>query len=1844
MLNGFKRQLGRALSAQIFLTLAAITGLTAGLAIAPAPSNAAETRRIEITEDSDYFGFDLRTQKNLTLDQCKSTCLGDNACRAFTYNPKVKWCFLKTDFNKLNPSVGSIAGKVVSGAAKDTAKADIGAPPAITFFADNLVDEARRFRTSILAADSSEGLSTLKADAATALANSDPRTAMEKFAAAAGAAPDDSALWTGLALATLATEPSNSEETAKFKRDATSAAWNGYQTSRSKTARADALNAMAQALDRRELSRPALQAYDASLNLVNSASVRAAYEDLKARKGFRIVDHSVDNDNASPRICAQFSEELVKSGADYSSFVTLDSAAPKAIEAKDRQICVEGLEHGRTYSVTFRAGLPAAIGETLPAPVTLSVYVQDRAPSVRFTGDSFVLPAKARRGIPLVSVNMDAAKVKLYRIGDRSLAQLLSGYHFLRQLDGYDVSTVSDQMGAPVWEGEIETAGGELNKEATTSFPIDEALPQRKPGVYVLTAEPIKASGESYDTKATQWFVVSDIGLSTYAGQDGINVFARSLETAEPLSGVKLTLLARNNEVLGEATTDSDGRATFTAGLTRGSGGMVPAVMMANQGEDDFVFLDMARAGFDLSDRGVTGRAAPKALDVYAWTERGIYRAGEVVHAAALARDDASLAVDNLPLTFIFTRPDGVEDRRLVSDSSKAGGHSVDLTLPANAMRGTWNLNIYTDPKQPAVASQMFLVEDFVPDRIEFDLTSDKPEIASGEAANVTVDGRFLYGAPAAGLALEGEVTLSTKRDWDRFKGYYFGLADEGQGEATRLPLDQLPKVGDDGKATFPVVIDDLPSTTRLINAAVTVRMRESGGRAVERKLDLAVRPQGSMIGIRPDFSGDEVPQGGTAKFSFIASDAKGNRTNIDGAVWSLVKVERNYQWYRSGNSWNYEPVTFTKSVATGKIDLKADAEASMTQPVDWGRYRLEIETGDASGPASSYEFDAGWYVAATSTETPDGLEIALDKDHYAAGETAKLKVSPRFAGELLITIGAEKLLTTISESVSADGATIDIPVGEDWGAGAYVTATLFRPGSAQESRMPARAIGLKWLKVDPADRQLAVKLTPPEKATPRGTLSVPVSVENAGGEQAYVMVAAVDVGILNLTRYQPPNPDNWFFGQRQLGLELRDMYGRLIDGSLGTTGKLRTGGDGGNMAAEGSPPTEKLVALFSGPVELDSDGKATIDFDIPQFNGTVRVMAVAWTVKAVGHASSDVIVRDPVVITAGLPRFMAPGDQATLRLDIANTDAPDGNYRLSVETSDNLGTEIGSYPDTLALAGGKRHSVAVPLNAQKTGQGNITIRLANDAGLAIEQKLSLPVRPVDLPVTTRQVVSLPANGGSLKIDGGLLSESLLDGAFVSVGVTRSAAFDVPSLLMALDRYPYGCAEQTTSRALPLLYLSEMAAGSEASAGLGDQDELKKRVQDAIYRVLSYQSSSGSFGLWGPGSGDLWLDAYVTDFLTRAREKGYVVPQEALLSSLSNLQNALGYTTDAKEKGNEIAYSLYVLARNKKASVGDLRYYADTQLDNFASPMAIAQLAAGLALYGDQQRSDRVFNVALDRASTNTAFDYNRSDYGSRLRDGAAMLALAAESKPAPKVLPSLVTLVGYERDQAKYLSTQDQAWMLLAARGLKENNAAINLDINGTAHEGAFSERVNGNALEAEPLVLTNRGSDAVDAVVTAVAPPAQSLPAGGEGFNIERAYYTLDGQEANITSINQNERFVVVLKIDDLQQWQSRLLVTDLLPAGLELDNPGLVSSADLGNFPWLESTQAAHLEFRDDRFVAAFDRSAGEKKQIVLAYVVRAVTPGLYTHPAATVEDMYRPQYAARTATGMMEVTAP
>ncbi len=717
--------------------------------------------------------------------------------------------------------------------------------------------------------------------------------------------------------------------------------------------------------------------------------------------------------------------------------------------------------------------------------------------------------------------------------------------------------------------------------------------------------------------------------------------------------------------MLGTAKTDENGRATFTAGLMRGTAALSPAVITAKNGTSDYVFLDMTRAGFDLSDRGVTGRASPGAIDVMTWTERGIYRAGETVHASALARDIDGKAIENLPLTFIFMRPDGVEDRRIVKQSSDLGGYMIDLPIQENAMRGTWTMNVHTDPKGSPIGTKTFLVDDFVPDRTDMELKTEAKEIGPDTPATIDISGKYLYGAPAAGLTLEGDVVIKPTRESKAFPGYFFGLADEEASEETRQPIEGLPELDENGEASTDLTVGDLPATTQLLNATVYIRMQEAGGRALERSLVIPVKNQGPVIGIKPEFSGDAA-ENSIANFNVIGVSADGQKQEMKGLRWKFYNLDREYQWYREGTAWKYEPIYNARQVANGTIDASLDG-GKISVPVGWGRYRLEVESPDADGPTSSVEFDAGWMVETVSTETPDGLEIALDKESYKVGETAKLKVSSRYGGELMVTAGTENLVAVQNATIGETGGEVAIPVTAEWGAGAYVTATLFRPGDAQDSHMPMRSIGIKWLKVDPEQRALQVKVDAPEKMLPRGPLNISLAVTGAGAnEDAYVTVAAVDVGILNLTRYEAPNPEDWYFGQRQLGLEIRDLYGRLIDGSLGATGRLRTGGDGGAVALQGSPPTQKLVAFFSGPVKLDAEGKANVSFDIPQFNGTARVMAVAWSKDGVGHGVKDVIIRDPVVVTASLPKFLAPGDKAELRLDIANTDAPAGDFKIA--------------------------------------------------------------------------------------------------------------------------------------------------------------------------------------------------------------------------------------------------------------------------------------------------------------------------------------------------------------------------------------------------------------------------------------------------------------------------------------------------------------------------------------------------------------------------------------------------
>jgi hypothetical protein len=1703
------------------------------------------------------------------------------------------------------------------------------------FRRDDLADSAIKLEAQIKseagpAAKSGAGLRT---DADAAFRRSDFRTGLRILGQIAATTPDDSSNWLRLARTIFQIGPANSSEQTFLLERASTAAYIAYQRAGNAADEADALAVLGRALSERKLWRPALDALRLSLDLREVAEVRGRYEKMRDEHGFRLLDYTVDSDSAAPRACFQFSEELAKR-TDFTPFVALADSDKPALSSEERQLCVDGLEHGERYNVVLRAGLPSAVKEGLPKSAEFNIYVRDRKPFVRFTGRAYVLPRIGQRGIPLVSVNTPAVTVNVFRIGDRNLINTVIDSDFQRAINKYELSSLGDERGVKVWSGELATATT-LNQDVTTAFPVDRALGDLKPGVYVMTAA-AKGPGSDDDSQlATQWFIVSDLGLTAFSGNDGIHVFVNSLASTDAVARAEVRLVARNNEILATRTTDQSGHVLFETGLARGEGGLSPAMVTVTGENADYAFLSLKTEAFDLSDRGVAGRAVPVGADAFVYAERGVYRSNETVYLTALLRDGQGKAVTGGPLTLVIERPDGVEFRRAVLADQGAGGRSVAVPLNSAVPAGTWRVRAFTDPKAAPVGETTFMVEDYVPERIEFDISSKDKAIKADAAVELKVDGHFLYGAPASDLQLEGDLLVAPAAERPGFAGYQFGVADEETTSNERTPIENLPETDAKGVATFPVSLAKPPTSTRPQEAQIFIRMAEAGGRAVERKVVLPVTPATAMIGVKPLFGDKNVAEGDKAGFDVVFVAPDGQRLARDGLRYELLKIESHYQWYRQNSAWEYEPVKSTARVADGDVTVAADKPSRITLSPQPGRYRLDVKSTEVDGPLTSVQFDVGWYSDG-SADTPDLLETSIDKPEYRSGDTMVVSVNARTAGKLTVNVLGDRLLTTQTTDVREGTAQVNIPIGRDWGTGAYVVATLRRPLDAAAQRMPGRAIGLKWFGIDKKARTLTVDLSAPALVRPGAALKLPVKLGGLSpGEDAKIVVAAVDVGILNLTNYKPPAPDDYYLGQRRMSAEIRDLYGQLIDGMQGTRGQLKTGGDSAGAELQGSPPSQKPLALYSGIVTVGPDGSAEIDFDIPEFAGTARVMAVAWTATKLGRATTDVTVRDPVVLTATLPRFLLNGDHGTMSFDLDNVEGAPGDYTVNVKPSGPIKVS-GNPTTTVTLAAHQRSSMVLALDTGGTGTAQLDVNINGPNGLTLARHYALDVKAATQILARRSIRTL-AKGESLTLTSDMFSELVQGTGSVSLSVSLSTALDAATILKALDRYPYGCSEQITSRAMPLLYVNDLAVG----AHLAMDTAVDQRIKDAIDRLLARQGSNGSFGLWSAGGDDAWLDAYVTDFLTRAREKGFAVPEVLFRSALDRIRNSVVNANEPeKDGGRDLAYGLYVLARNGAAPIGDLRYLADTKLGNLATPIAKAQLAAALALVGDRSRAERVYAAALHGLAPKPVLEFGRADYGSALRDAAALVTLASEGNAPHATLTEAVARVEAARGLAPYTSTQENAWLVLASRALAKEN--LTLDVDGSPIKTALYRSYKATELDNKPIKITNTGDTPVQAVVSVSGAPVTPEPAASNGFKIERNYFTLDGSPADASKAKQNDRFAVVLKITEPKPEYGHIIVSDYLPAGFEIDNPHLVSSGDTGTLDWIEDgEEPANTEFRDDRFTAAIDRASNAKSVFTVAYVVRAVSPGKYVLPQAYVEDMYNPSRYGRTGTGAIEV---
>ncbi|WP_151718205.1 alpha-2-macroglobulin family protein [Gemmobacter serpentinus] len=1780
-------------------------------------------KRFVLTQDADRPGGDLSTLLDTTIEACERACMADQRCTDFTFNSRNGSCFTKQSPGEDAFYQGAFSGRLVANDPQVVAAATERRAE-LKFLSDGEILDARNQAVDLANRHTSGSWTDAEhlATAAEREAQGDLGSAVN-FAGAAVNASDKPEVWLEYARLLIdAAQRSDSPSDLRYR--AIQASTNAYLRASNKAVRHNALVLMARAMEAYGRGADAVKALRLAQQLQPRDDTAALLDDYAGKYGFRILETDIQSDTARPRVCVNVSEDLVESGLDYTPFVQLAETGLTVQPGGWRQLCIEGVQHGKRYQFTFREGLPSADGQELAKSVQISAYVRDRQPGVRFSGRAYVLPKTDAAALPVVTVNTETLDLALFRVSDRSILRAVQNGYLSWPIAEYQESGFTDDIGERLWTG-TATVAQEVNKDVTTRLPMGEALNGLQAGIYA-----VKASVPGVDPYAVpaawQWFVVSDLGVTSLSGTDGLHVIVRSLSSADAKEGVTVELLSRTNNVLGTAVTDDKGYARFDAGLTRGTGGGAPAMLVAKQGEGDLAFLSLTDPEFDLSDRGVEGREAAGPIDVFLTTDRGAYRAGETVYATALTRDPQANAIEGLPLTAIFKRPDGVEYARQQANDAGKGGHVFAQSIAGSAPRGVWRMEVFADLQANPLTSQTFLVEDFLPERIDFTMELPDTPLRLGDIAELDVEAKYLFGAPGGDLAIEGDVLLRAAKELPGLPGYVFGRHD--QPFDARMDSFSGGTTDAAGKANVGAVLPEVDDPGRPLEARITLRIAEGSGRPVERRIEKVLSPSRAMIGVKSLFDG-EVPENGEARFALqgIGPDLAPEPMKV---AWELTRVQTDYQWYSYSGNWNWEPVTTRTRIANGEADL-GTSPVEVGAPVQWGQYELAVSRIDGTPAETSTSFYAGWYAPADATATPDTLELSLDKPAYRPGETAKLRVVPRAAGTALVMVMADRLVSMQAVEVSEGENLIDLPVTDDWGAGVYVTASVLRPMDVAAGRNPARALGLAHAAIDPGEAKLAVAVQAPAESAPRAPLDVAIKVDGvAMGDTAYVTVAAVDVGILNLTGFKSPDPAGYYFGQRKLGMGIRDVYGRLIDGLNGAEGQVRSGGDAGAQARlQAPPPTEELVAYFTGPVEVGADGLAKVSFDLPAFNGTVKVMAVAWSGKSVGQADAEILVRDPVVVTASLPRFMAPGDDSRLLLEVVHATGPAGRMKLGAQSEG--GIALGEMPGEIDLGEKQKQVLTVPVHADQAGLGKITVTLTTPDGKDLVKTLMLPVQSGEPEIARISRFDL-AKGQEFTFDANVFDGFMPGTSKATMAVGPIARLNVPGLLEALDRYPYGCTEQMTSRALPLVYFDQVAQVMQ----LKGAENISLRIEQSVTEILQNQNSEGAFGLWqAPESSgnDLWLDAYVTDFLSRARAQGYKVPDLAFRNALDNLRNQVNYYSDFDNGGQDLAYALLVLAREGAAAVGDLRYYADVKGDAFSTALSQAQIGAALASYGDPTRADAMFRKAMDRldaAKPETAQIY-RADYGTDLRDSAAVLTLAVEAGSQAVNRDALISRISTNGA----MSTQESVWTLLASNALIDG-AGADITMNGEAVTGPLVRVMSDGTA---PTVVRNNGSDTF-LTVTAYGVPSEPLTAAGNGYAITRSYYTLEGEAASLDDLKVGTRLVTVLEVTPFDRGEARLIVNDPLPAGFEIDNPNLISGGAVSSLDWLGlETDAEHSEFRQDRFITAVDRH--DNAPFRLAYIVRAVSPGTFTHPAASVEDMYRPSFRAQSGTGRISI---
>ncbi|UGS39464.1 alpha-2-macroglobulin family protein [Pseudocitrobacter corydidari] len=1519
-----------------------------------------------------------------------------------------------------------------------------------------------------------------------------------------------------------------------------------------------------------------------------------------------------------------------------------------------KELRLRHLEPKRELIVTVDPELVAVNKETLGKGVEKTISTRDIAPTVGFASRGSLLPGKVVEGLPVMALNVNNVDVNFYRVKPESLASFVSSWEYRNSLSNWESDELL-KMADLVYTGRFDL-NPERNTREKLLLPLKDIKPLQQSGVYIAVMN--QAGHYNYSNAATL-FTLSDIGLSAHRYHNRLDVFTQSLENGAAQSAVDVQLLNEKGQTLAQANSDAQGHATLQTDKE--------AALVLARKDGQTTLLDLKLPALDLAEFAIAG-APGYSKQFFMFGPRDLYRPGETVILNGLLRDGDGKPLAEQPVKIDVVKPDGQVVRSVVSKPVN-GLYQLNYPLDSGAATGMWHIRANTGDNQRQEWD--FHVEDFMPERLALNLSAEKTPLAPEDDVKFGVVGYYLYGAPANGNTLQGKLFLRPLRDAvAALPGFQFGdIAEQNLSRSldeASLTLDEKGR----GEVTTSSQWQEAHSPLQVILQA---SLLESGGRPVTRRAEQAIWPAPELPGIRPQFASKAVydyrtdttvnqpivDEDSQAAFDIVYANAQGERKAVEGLQVRLIRERRDYYWnWSEDEGWKSQ--FDQKDLVEGEesLNLKADETGKVSFPVEWGAYRLEVK--GPNDTLSSVRFWAGYSWQDNSDGSgaarPDRVTMKLDKPSYKPGDTIKLHVAAPAAGKGYAMVeSSEGPLWWQEITVPAEGLDLAIPVDKSWNRhDLYLSTLVVRPGDKSRSATPKRAVGVLHLPLGDENRRLNIALDAPAKMRPNQPLTVKVKVdrkEGAAPKQVNVLLSAVDSGVLNITDYTTPDPWQGFFGQKRYGADIYDIYGQVIEGQ-GRLASLRFGGDGDELKRGGKPPVNHvtIIAQQAQPVTLDENGEGTVTLPIGDFNGELRVMAQAWTDEDFGSSEDKVVVAAPVIAELNMPRFLAGGDTARLTLDITNlTDKPQ-TLNVQLAASGLIQLE-GAQPAPITLQPGVRNIQFVPVSAKEgfgDGQVDITVSgltLPGETLPPVSKSWKLGVRPA-FPAQTVNSGAALQPGESWSMPQGYLtnfSPATVQGQLLLSG---KPPLNLARYIRELKAYPYGCLEQTASGLFPSLYTN--AAQLKTLGITGDSDEKRRAAVDVgISRMLQMQRQDGGFALWDKeGPEEYWLTAYAMDFLVRAGEQGYSVSADAINKGNNRLLRylqepglmTLRYSDDTAASRFAVqAYAAQVLARQQKAPLGALREIWERHAQA-KSGLPLMQLGVALKAMGDAPRSEEAIQLALKTPRADK--QHWIGDYGSALRDNALMLALMEENKLLPDAQNTLLQTLSEQAFGERWLSTQESNSLFLAGRGLADLpgnwQAQTSLDAAPLQSDKAQTRNLDADQLGA--LQVTNSGTQPLWLRLDATGYPEYSPEPVSNVLQIERQILGTDGRPKAISSLRSGDLVLVRLEINASQNVPDALVV-DMLPAGLELENQNLAnSSASLADnageaqnlINQMQQADIQHMEFRDDRFVAAV--AVNENQPVTLVYLARAVMPGTYQLPQPQVESMYVPQWRA------------